>query len=239
MSWNSNLVGRAIYYQLRSLCGGRVYPGVIAQDAAFPCIAYSITSSTPDHTKDSKSVADKLRITIDIFSKSFDNANVTASLVRDQLDFVVGTIEGIPLDSIRYDGEQSLYENDVRIHHIAQDYIVRIPNDSAPVNTQSTTVLIASEDTIASSMVPPGYTLSHLIFDNATDSDAQISAGTNTNLIDIISSETILANSLTTIILGRTFSMTDFQSIYFNHAGPGDTWGSATLTIYAVIIKVK
>jgi hypothetical protein len=241
MTWATSIVGRAIYYQLRNLCIGQVYPSIIAQDATFPCISYSVVSVTPDDTKDSRSVADKVRVQVDIFDKSFDNANVIASLVRDQLDFISGTIAGVPIDTCRYDGEQHLFENEIRIHHIAQDYLVRIPNDSMPSNMQSIeTITAVTGDNTALSIIPPGYAISMIIFDNQTGFTAQLSAGTASGGFNIFQSEAIDKNGLTTISpKNKTFSLTQFTSIYFNHAGESDTWGGATLTIYVCLTKVK
>jgi len=241
MTWHTSIVGRAVYYQLRNLCLGQVYPSIIPQDATFPCIAYSVVSITPDHTKDSKSVADKVRIQVDIFDKSLDNCNVTASLVRDQLDFISGTIAGVPIDTSRYGGEQHLFENDIRIHHIAQDYIIRLPNDSKPSNMQSIeTVTDVTGDNTALSVVPPGYAISMIIFDNQTANLAQLSAGTSAGGSNIFQSEAIDKSGLTTITpKNKTFSLTQFTSIFFNHASDQDTWGGATMTIYICLTKVK
>jgi len=241
MTWHTNIIGRAVYYQLRNLCIGQVYPVVVAQDPTFPCIAYNVVSITPDHTKDSRSVADKVRVQVDIFDKTFDNCNVIASLVRDQLDFISGTIAGVPIDTSRYDGEQHLYENEIRIHHIAQDYIIRIPNDSTPSNMQSIeTITGVTGDNVGTDIIPPGYAISMIIFENTTAFTAQLSAGTSAGASNIFQSEAIDKSGLTTITpKNKTFSLTAFTSIYFNHASESDTWNGATMNIYILLTKVK
>lgn len=240
MSWSSNIVGRAIYYQLKNLCAGRVYPVVGAQETTTPYIIYSVLSSTPDYTKDSKSVADKLRVQVDIFDKTFDAANVTASLVRDQLDFLVGTIAGVPVDSVRYEDESTMYEPEVRLHRISQDYFVRIPNDSTPRADMATqTIASVTGDYTATDIIPPGYTVTAIIVENSTANTGQISAGTSAGGNDVFASEAIKKSGFTTIPCRVTYSSTLFTSIYFNHAGDGDTWAGMTCNIYVLLTKYK
>ena len=240
MTWSANIVGRAIYYQLRNLCSGRIYPVVASQGAEFPYVVYQTITNTPDYTKDSGSVADKLRIQVDIFAKTYDEANVTASLVRDQLDFKAGTIAGVPVDTIRFEDEQNMYENEVRIHRVSQDYFARIPNDSTPRGeVQIETITSVSDDYTALSVIPPGYMVQTIIFDNATSTTAQLSAGTSVGGNNVFLSEAVNASGLTTIAVNKTFSLTAFTSIFFNHSGDGDTWAGATLTIYILLTKIK
>jgi len=240
MSWNSNLVGKAIYYQLRGLCSGKVYPAAALQDVVAPYITYTVVSTRPDYTKDSASVADKLRVQIDILDPTYSGACATAMAVRDLLDFVSGTIAGVPVNTIRFEDEMNMFEDEVLLHRITQDYYFRIPNDITMANTVNTAVIEdVGADYTAIGVIPAGYMVAAIIFDNSTANTAQLSAGSTAGSNDIFSTEVINASRFTTISVNKTFSTTLSTSIYFNHAGDGDTWNGITATIYILLTKIS
>jgi hypothetical protein len=238
MSWGRNILGKFVYYELSNLCSGRVYPVMAPQNPILPHISYTVVSTVPNATKDSRSTRDKVRLQISIFDKTKDSVNTIASQVRDQLDMTYGFIAGIQIDQCRFDDDIDLYDKDLRIHYTVQDYLVGISNgiDSGPgplIQTEAG----KTDDFTSTYQVPPGYTLAYVLFENTVNKPAQLSCGSTAGGNDVFSSEPIKENGMSTI---RTaFTATDFTSLYFNHTQEGDTWNGITANIYIVLLKIK
>lgn len=126
MSWTTNSIGKVIYSKLGSLVANRVYPLVAPQDVVMPYIVYSVISVTPDHTKGTSSVADKVRVQIDMIGKDLDALNTIASSVRDALDLFSGSSNSVNVSTSRFDSENMFYFDDTRLYSITQDYLIRI-----------------------------------------------------------------------------------------------------------------
>lgn len=238
MSWGRNILGKFIYYQLNNLCSGRVYPVVAPQLQSFPLIVYTIISTVPDNTKDSRSVADKCRVEVAIYDKTYDSVNLIGDQVREQLDKTSGYIAGVQINQCRFDDDVDLFESNLRIHHKVQDYLVRIDNDidSGPENSIQTE-FNKSADFTSSNVLAPGYTIQLIVIENLSLTPGQLSCGTTSGANNVFSSEPIKENGLTTIPVNKTFSLTDFTSLYFNAGQSGDTW--VTINAYIVLLKIK
>lgn len=157
-------IGITIYTKLSTtasitaLVGTRIFPNVAPLKLAqtFPYLVYRIISSTPTNTKgnkdqgnaviggpqNQKSPLDVMNVQISIFSNNMEQCGTLSALVRESLDrgvgsgFSIGT-GGPTIDSIVYDGMNSMYENDIRpsgVFHIAQNYSIRVMNTYLDAN---------------------------------------------------------------------------------------------------------
>lgn len=157
-------IGITIYTKLSTtasvtaLVGTRIFPNVAPLKLAqtFPYLVYRIISSTPTNTKgnkdqgnaviggpqNQKSPLDVMNVQISIFSDNMEQCGTLSALVRESLDrgvgsgFSIGT-GGPTIDSIVYDGMNSMYESDIRpsgVFHIAQNYSIRVMNTYLDAN---------------------------------------------------------------------------------------------------------
>lgn len=126
MSWAANNIGKVVYSVLGTLVFNRVYPVVAPQNPTYPFMVYNVVSVTPNATKATTSVSDKIRVQVDMYDKDIDALNTLASSVRDALDLLTGTYSSIIVSTCRFDGQEAPYQNEVRVYCISQDYIFRI-----------------------------------------------------------------------------------------------------------------
>ena len=112
----------------------RIYPTRVSQGDAMPAISYSYVDNDPVNDKDGVSKLDTITIDIDMWADGGSDTGSgspyrdlvdLAGKVRTALDRFSGTNSGVVIDSIRFDGQQELYDNEADIHHISQQYSIR------------------------------------------------------------------------------------------------------------------
>jgi len=126
------MTGKVIYSllsadsQLSALVGTRIYPYRRLQEEDLPAVTYNQVTTNPTDTKDGPSVLDTERHTINVWSKTYDNAQNIASRVRTILDRWGGIKEGVVVDSITFLDKSEMFEDWSEVHHIAIDFNFRI-----------------------------------------------------------------------------------------------------------------
>jgi len=127
------MTGKAIYKLLSTnanvtaIVSTRIYPDMATQDAAYPFIVYSHEDTTPTNTKDGASPLDADNFNVQIFAKTYTQAQDLAAKTRTALDRVRGTYEGVNIDHIYFDNQQSIdMDFDNHIYAIIQSYIIRV-----------------------------------------------------------------------------------------------------------------
>ena len=239
MSWNADIVGKAIYYQLRNLCEGRIYPVIAPENCPFPFMVYQIISTVPNHTKDSTSLVDTMRVQVAILDKTYGSVCELSSQVRDQIDFITGTYAGVNIDGLRFAGALDMPYNISGIFHKNQDYMIRVKNAIEDNNMDNIQKYDGkTSDFAATDVIPAGYAVEMVVFENTTNKNAQLSCGTTAAGNNVFSGE-IINKGLSTISVNKTFSMSGFTSLYFNHTQDGDTWNNITANIFVIIRKIK
>jgi hypothetical protein len=245
MTWDALLIGKAIFTSLTGLSGisTRVYPMRIPQEidlSTTAAISYYAISTVPEPVKDSRSMVDTLRIQVSIFSTSYSSVNTIAGLVREELDGLSGEIGTTSIDSMMYSGEFDMYEEEAKVYHKAQEYSCRVKND-ASVNIDATLpvgpVSVAA-DYFWAGVIPAGYMLETLLFDETTGHAPILSCGTTAGGNDIFTSESLQAGAFTSVYVNKVWSKLTATSIYIHDGGVGDTWNSAGLNIYAILKKI-
>lgn len=118
-------MSEAIYSLLQSV-EADTYPGVAPPRVDTPYIVFRQISKVPEHTKDSHSLADHYRWQVSIFSDSYDEAEQLAASCRTALEAYKGKLEGVDIDDIILDDEGYFFEedNNARMHHFYQDYLI-------------------------------------------------------------------------------------------------------------------
>jgi len=93
---------------------------------ALPYIVHFKVSNVPSSVKSQASSVFEIRYQVSVFAKTHEAAQTLADACRDAMDHYSGVQGSITFLSSSYDGEQDLYEDDAEVHHIAQDYILRV-----------------------------------------------------------------------------------------------------------------
>lgn len=127
------MTGKSIYNLLSNdatvsaTVSTRIYPDVAPQNAAFPFIVYTKTSTEPTKTKEGTSPLDVERFQIDAYTVDYGDTQTLVAAIRSALDNKSGTIAGNVIDQISFEGEGSgEYIPDLDIWWVSQDYDVRL-----------------------------------------------------------------------------------------------------------------
>lgn len=103
----------------------QISPSTLPQGASFPAITFQRISNAPEDTKDGVSTLDVIRIDVDIWSDVYLVGKDLADKSRIALDRKSGTFEGIVIDSIRFETDRELFDDNLEIYHFNQEYSVR------------------------------------------------------------------------------------------------------------------
>ncbi|MBL4654121.1 MAG: DUF3168 domain-containing protein [Flavobacteriales bacterium] len=119
---------------MSAIVSDRIYPQRISQNDKLPAITYSYVDNLPINDKDGVSKLDTITIDVDIWADGGSDTGTgspyrdmvdLANKVRTALDRFSGTNSGVVIDSIRFDGQQELYENEINVYHTSQQYTIR------------------------------------------------------------------------------------------------------------------
>lgn len=111
---------------IAALVADRIYPARRLQEEDLPAITYQAISNSPLLTKHGVSKLDTERISVNVWSKSYDNAVEISRLIRLVLDRYRGTVEGVNVDKIIFSDFNQLYEDWNECHHIVIDFLIRV-----------------------------------------------------------------------------------------------------------------
>lgn len=243
MNWDALFIGKVLYSTLAGITGiaTRIYPMRIPQNIDFSttaAISYYVISTSPEDVKDSRSLVDTLRVQISIFSTTYSQTNTIAQSAREALDGLTGEVAGCSVDYMRFQDEADIYEDDHKIYHRVQEYTVRVKNGASQNENEMTVNMQAlTGDYVWSAMIPKGYLIEYMIFDETAGHSAQLSAGTSVGEDNVFDSEAITGGALTVININKVFSKTENTTVYINHAGDGDTWNGASVNVWASLRK--
>ena len=103
------IVGPQIYQLLATLVNDRVYPMIVPEGSIkdTPYIVWQVVSSVPDNTIDGATGHEWIRLQIDVYDKSYDNA---VQLSNDVLAVINSNIQ-----TTDYFGTQQMYDADAKL----------------------------------------------------------------------------------------------------------------------------
>jgi hypothetical protein len=125
-------IGKAIYSLLTGatavtdICASRIYPERADVNADQPYIAYTVTNQAPTATKASTSTLDVAEVEVYCVAKDYAVAIDLGVAVRDTLDRNGGTIAGVEVQAINFQGADVDFIDEREIYVTAQRYTVRI-----------------------------------------------------------------------------------------------------------------
>lgn len=112
---------------ISTIIADRMYVLQAPQGVIKPYVVYLIASEIPNYTVGC--VNDDLIIQYSVFSPSYAQARSIAKAIRANLENAHGTIGGISVSSIRYDGQGvNKRETDSQLVHISYDFRIILNN---------------------------------------------------------------------------------------------------------------
>jgi argininosuccinate lyase len=105
----------------------RIRPSIAIQGELLPLITVTSENVEPTNVKDSSSALDIDDITVQVNALTYDEAYNIATSVRAVLDRYSGTVGGIEVERIRFDGSSDYTEQEAsRLVYVTEhQYIVR------------------------------------------------------------------------------------------------------------------
>lgn len=128
------MIGDVIYSLLSNdaavgaLVSTRIYPSLAIENVVYPYIVYEQTGNEPTNDKDGPSTLDTLTYDIEIYTKSLNESNDLGVKVRKVLDRHAGTTNSKVIQSVKYNTENSGYDDKDRVHLKMQMYDFRYLN---------------------------------------------------------------------------------------------------------------
>lgn len=113
------------------LLAGRVYPGVLKQESAYPAAVVNVVSNGPTNTKTQASDLDIISVQIDVYGSTYTSASNTAAAIRGALDYYTGTVNltgggTVKVRSITYNGENDGFTEAAELFRKIQTYTISI-----------------------------------------------------------------------------------------------------------------
>lgn len=125
------MVGDAIKSILSSI-EAPVSPLFVPHRRGSRWITYTMISDVPVHTKDGACNYDQYRFQMDMYARTYADADTLAASVRTALDNYSGTVESVVIDQIYYDGQFRNFEflgeagEEEDYFRVSQDYIIEV-----------------------------------------------------------------------------------------------------------------
>ncbi len=115
------------------LLAGRVYPGVVKQEAGYPAVAVNLIDPGPTNTKTQTSDMDITRVQVDVYGSTYSSAAATSAAIRSALDYYAGTVAltgggSVVVAHIEYKNESDGFVEKPDIFRRMCEYSISIKN---------------------------------------------------------------------------------------------------------------
>lgn len=92
-----------------------------------------------------------------------------------------------------------------------------------------------NSDTTYANVIPAGYMLEYVIFEEKTGNSPILDLGTSAGGNEVFINQALTASDITTVVLQRVFSLTNNTTLYLNDDDGASTWDGSTVDLYYVI----
>lgn len=122
------MISNAIYYLLKNnasiaaLVSTRIYPGAVMQTDTHPSVYFSVTGATEDKTKSGPTDIHFIDISITVIANKYSDAESLSDLIRVLLDGYEGTVDGVVIELISYQGRSDSNVDATLIQQITQNF---------------------------------------------------------------------------------------------------------------------
>jgi hypothetical protein len=104
---------------------GRVYPKVAPQNVTFPAITYELVSDPRGNTHQGPDGTVQARYMVTVFAKSYLQSKTIAGEIKNAMQGFTGAMgTGVVVASVFAAGGRDLFDQDLRIYHVAQDFFI-------------------------------------------------------------------------------------------------------------------
>ena len=107
---------------ITALIASRIYPLILPQGSPFPAVTYNIVSNNPLHCKNGAASQDEIRLSLNIWSRKYEEAEAIAEASRNALDNYAGISKGQTINKIQIINEVDLYEEEPNVYHKVLDF---------------------------------------------------------------------------------------------------------------------
>lgn len=112
---------------VRAFVGEKIFPIAVPQKTGMPAMVYALESGTPTQIKQADSPLDVETYTVTVFIENYANGRECMAAVRAALDQQSGTIAGVSVDSITFQGAaDDPYSFEDEFFVISHSYQMRI-----------------------------------------------------------------------------------------------------------------
>jgi hypothetical protein len=94
-----------------------------------------------------------------------------------------------------------------------------------------------NSDTTLTDIIPAGYLLQYVIFEEKTGNDPILDLGLTAGGNEVFINQALNSSALTTITIGNCYSLTGATTLYLNATDPGSTWDGSTVDVYFVMLS--
>lgn len=116
---------------IAALVSTRIYAVVAPQNPTTPFLVVTKISDVPEYVMGSESGITTARIQIDAYDTTYSGARALSEAVRQALSHYSGAPYGVTVDIILKESDTALWEDEVKLHRILNDYMVSY-RQSAP-----------------------------------------------------------------------------------------------------------
>lgn len=109
---------------------------------------------------------------------------------------------------------------------------------SALASASVVTTLNRSADTTLTAIIPAGYMLEYMLFEEVSGNAPTLDLGTTVGGNEVFINQEMTASGITTIVLQRVFSLTVATTLYLNDDTAPSSWNGATVNIYTIMKKI-
>lgn len=104
----------------------RVYPGGLPQGGGFPAVSISMVSGGGIPTIEGRGLTRTVRMQVDCWAETPDDADALAKAVRIALDGYIGPLDEDHAQAVLLANEQAFEEPEVDLHQVALDFMVTV-----------------------------------------------------------------------------------------------------------------
>ena len=107
----------------------RVYPNILPQPATLPALTFAQVSGVRVRDLSGPTGRARPRVTVNSWASTYSAVRALADAVRRRLDGYAGPLTTVVIGSSALDNEFDIYEQDLKIHRVMQDYIISHTED--------------------------------------------------------------------------------------------------------------
>lgn len=123
-------IEKAIYTRLSEFAGlsalvaARIHPLKLPQNVTYPCVTFSKISTERHSAMGADAAVTRSRYQVSSWAKNYSDVEPVSEQVRAALQRFRGTVSSVVIQDIFIENELDLYESDVNVYQIIQDFDV-------------------------------------------------------------------------------------------------------------------